>query len=324
MIEDNRTGYIYIIKNSVTDKKYIGQTSKTIDERWREHLSDSKRKPNELYQAMREIRVQNFYVEQIEECPLSLIDEREIYWIAYFNSYKNGYNATPRRKGKNFRCGYSKLGFKNSKIVFDSIEEFGVLFESVFNVTLSSVTKKVKQAIKEGKDCWGLFPVVLDRFTDTSTKEECLVFIKSINYKGCCKEVKCIELDKTFMSVGKLADYLIENNYYLRGSKGAYQAVVSLISQSIKDNKVSQKLQNLHFEYTKRNFKKVSNQQNFFENKKVKCLQLNLIFNSQIEAAQFMIDNNYWTVSLKTARLRISDLVNLKLQEYHGYSFCNI
>ena len=324
MIKDNRTGYIYIIKNTITDKKYIGQTSKTINERWYEHLSDSKRKPNELYQAMREIRVQNFYVEQIEECSIDLIDEREIYWIAYFDSYKNGYNSTPRRKGRNFRCGYSKLGFKNSKVVFDSIEEFGNLFESVFSVPLSHVKKKINQAIKEEKDCWGLFPVVLDRFTNTSTKEECLSFIKNINYKGCCKEIKCVELNKTFTSIGRLATYLIDNNYYSRDSKGSYQAVVALISRSIKNNKPSSKLNNFHFKYTMKNNKNTSNKQNLFERKKVKCLQLDLIFDSQIEAAQFMIDNKYWNISLKTARLRISDLVNLKLQEYHGYSFCNI
>lgn len=207
---------------------------------------------------MREIRIQNFYIEQIEECSIDLIDEREIYWIAYFDSYKNGYNSTPRRKGRNFRCGYSKLGFKNSNIVFDSVEEFGILFESVFNVSASYIKKKIKRAIKEEKDCWGLFPIVLDRFTDTSTKEDCLNFIKNINYKGCCKEVKCIELNKTFSSVGKMAVYLIENNYYSRNSKGAYQAVVTLISHSIKNNKTTQKLMGLHFEYTTRNSKKVS------------------------------------------------------------------
>ena len=38
----------------------------------------------------------NFVVEQIEECPKELMDERECYWIAFYNSNdKNkGYNMT--------------------------------------------------------------------------------------------------------------------------------------------------------------------------------------------------------------------------------------
>lgn len=234
---------------------------------------------------MREIRTQNFYIEQIEECSIDLIDEREIYWIAYFDSYKNGYNSTPRRKGKNFRCGYSKLGFKNSNVVFDSVEEFGILFENVFNVSMNYTKKKVKQAIKEEKECWGYSPIALDRFTNVSTKEDCLNFIKNIPYSGCCKEVKCVELNKTFSSIGKLATFLIENNYYSRDSKQPYQAVVTLISQSIKDNRTSKKLKDFHFEATEEKSKKVSDQKSFFEHKKVKCLQLDLVFDSQTEAA---------------------------------------
>jgi hypothetical protein len=36
-----------------------------------------------------------FHIEQIEECPNDLLDEREKYWIAFYDSYKNGYNSTP-------------------------------------------------------------------------------------------------------------------------------------------------------------------------------------------------------------------------------------
>ena len=36
-----------------------------------------------------------FHIEQIEECENSKLDEREQYWIEYYDSYKNGYNSTP-------------------------------------------------------------------------------------------------------------------------------------------------------------------------------------------------------------------------------------
>jgi len=31
-------GYIYIIKNDINDKIYIGQTSRSIEVRWKEHV----------------------------------------------------------------------------------------------------------------------------------------------------------------------------------------------------------------------------------------------------------------------------------------------
>ena len=49
-----------------------------------------------LYDAMNYYGYDNFVVEQIEECPKELMDERECYWIAFYNSNdKNkGYNMT--------------------------------------------------------------------------------------------------------------------------------------------------------------------------------------------------------------------------------------
>ena len=36
--------YIYKITNSINGKSYIGQTQNTIEERWKEHIKDSKKK----------------------------------------------------------------------------------------------------------------------------------------------------------------------------------------------------------------------------------------------------------------------------------------
>jgi hypothetical protein len=47
-----------------------------------------------LYQAFNKYGIENFNFEEIEEIENSLLDEREKYWINYFDSYKNGYNST--------------------------------------------------------------------------------------------------------------------------------------------------------------------------------------------------------------------------------------
>ena len=97
---------IYIIKNIINNKVYIGQ-SVDIHRRWLVHYSLGKidANPNraefnsQLHTAMRELGRENFYIEILEECEKDKLNDREIFWINYYNSYKNGYNAT---KGGDF------------------------------------------------------------------------------------------------------------------------------------------------------------------------------------------------------------------------------
>lgn len=90
-------GYIYKITNKVNEKCYIGQTSDSIEHRWKGHLYDSQRTKRDcynypLYRAFRKYGIENFSIEEIEKCNLENLDDREIYWISYFNSKKKGYN----------------------------------------------------------------------------------------------------------------------------------------------------------------------------------------------------------------------------------------
>ena len=87
-------GYIYKISNDINDKVYIGQTKQSISQRWSIHKQMSKTYPNVLYKAMRKYGVEHFFIEIIEECDENLLNEREIYWIEYYDSYYNGYNMT--------------------------------------------------------------------------------------------------------------------------------------------------------------------------------------------------------------------------------------
>ena len=90
---------IYRIENLVNHKIYIG-LSKDCMKRWHDHRSkafnstreDDIKKP--LYMAMRKYGLDNFTFEIIEKCDESLLKEREIYWISYYDSYNKGYNAT--------------------------------------------------------------------------------------------------------------------------------------------------------------------------------------------------------------------------------------
>ena len=96
MEEINNIGYIYKITNLFNGKIYIGQTSQTINQRWKEHLKDSKNPKYPLHKAIHKYGIENFKIEEIEACEIENLNEREIYWISFYNSYKgsNGYNAT--------------------------------------------------------------------------------------------------------------------------------------------------------------------------------------------------------------------------------------
>ena len=83
---------IYKIQNKLNGKIYIGQ-SKHIYQRWKQHKSCQK--PNAILTiAFQKYGIDNFSFEIIEECNQKDLDEKEKYWIKYYNSYEDGYNLT--------------------------------------------------------------------------------------------------------------------------------------------------------------------------------------------------------------------------------------
>ena len=94
---------IYKITNLINEKVYIGQ-SVDINYRFNNHKSESFNPKSNAYntaihRAIRKYGVENFSFEVIEECTKELLSEKEIYWIAYYNSYGNGYNLTSGGEG---------------------------------------------------------------------------------------------------------------------------------------------------------------------------------------------------------------------------------
>ena len=97
--------YIYKITNQINGKVYIGKTLSSIEERWKEHCKDYKREYCEkrpLYRAISKYGIENFIIEQVEECPPEIVNEREKYWIERYESFKYGYNATIGGDGKQY------------------------------------------------------------------------------------------------------------------------------------------------------------------------------------------------------------------------------
>lgn len=97
-------GFIYKIVNDINDKVYIGQTECSIQDRWLAHCNDSKYKDHNrpLYCAFNKYGIEHFKIELVEQCDTHLLSEREQYWIAEFDSYNNGYNATLGGEGTQY------------------------------------------------------------------------------------------------------------------------------------------------------------------------------------------------------------------------------
>ena len=96
---------IYLIRNKVNNKVYIGQ-SIDIKRRIKEHIRSaqpekyskkSKRDSNTpIHRAMQKYGIDNFEIQILEKCSKEKLNEREIYWIQIFNTTDNniGYNLT--------------------------------------------------------------------------------------------------------------------------------------------------------------------------------------------------------------------------------------
>lgn len=88
-------GTIYLITNVVNDKKYVGQTRQQLNKRWLAHITESRiYSDRPLYKAINKYGLDNFKIRILEECGVDKLNEREIWWIDFLDSYRNGYNAT--------------------------------------------------------------------------------------------------------------------------------------------------------------------------------------------------------------------------------------
>ena len=107
---------IYKITNLINNKTYIGQ-SNCIERRFAQHKSPYEQNRNSekpLYKAIKKYGINNFSFDIIEECPEEDLNNRELYWINFYNSlvHNNGYNI---RAGGEGNCGENHPRHKLTK-----------------------------------------------------------------------------------------------------------------------------------------------------------------------------------------------------------------
>lgn len=84
-------GRIYCIENKINHKKYIGLTTRSIEERFSEHCKAD----TVIGEAIRKHGVDNFMCYEVDKAQSkNELSELEIHYIHHFGTLKNGYNCT--------------------------------------------------------------------------------------------------------------------------------------------------------------------------------------------------------------------------------------
>ena len=136
-------GKIYKYTNLINKKVYIGQTKTTLENRHKKHLSQLSDNTY-FHRALKKYGENNFKLELIEDnIPLSQLDNREKYWISYFDSFYTtgkGYNLT---EGGQWGSGIQKITTAQAKQVKNMILNTELTFEEIgkkFGVTLYCIS----------------------------------------------------------------------------------------------------------------------------------------------------------------------------------------
>ena len=94
---------IYKATNKINGKMYIGQTTKSLEDRITMHMRDTRCSNFIFHKAIRKYGIQSFewLIIDTADCK-EILNEKEIYWISYLNTkVPNGYNLSDGGAGGN-------------------------------------------------------------------------------------------------------------------------------------------------------------------------------------------------------------------------------
>lgn len=102
---------IYVIKNKINSKIYVGQTWQLPHKRFNAHLCPTNKSCPKLFNALNKYGRSVFYLEMLAFCEEQIIaDKLEAFFIIKFNSLKCGYNSKEGgRGGKHSEATKKKL-----------------------------------------------------------------------------------------------------------------------------------------------------------------------------------------------------------------------
>lgn len=239
-------GVIYKVENSINKKVYIGQTVNSFNKRYecegfgaerlyryhKTHKEFGYPYNKHLLSSMDKYGYENFKVDEVFDVAHSKdeLNEKEIYWIKYFDSKNNGYNKTDGGEG----------GVKNEIICLNN----GKIYDSI-----SSIKNKYNC------DSFSIFrPKVTSNTGKLYGKE--LIWMKKSDYdKYDCNGNIIYGKDELLEN---LADYILESNK-VSGFK-----IYTRNSYTRTDETINKSLKRSYYDYYKNKNIKVIDEYNEF------------------------------------------------------------
>lgn len=116
---ENESMVVYLIRNNINGKLYVGITTRKLKKRMKEHRDVSLRSPSDtsilLYSALKKYGSENFSVSVLEKCKsrkdLELSEEK---WIKLMNSLSNEFGYNILKGSKPLWCQTPTGGIKDS------------------------------------------------------------------------------------------------------------------------------------------------------------------------------------------------------------------
>ncbi len=151
---------IYLVTNKITGKQYVGQTTRTIKERWADHCSLTKSKHRSaLRSAIAKYGPENFSIEGIDfALSLEELNQKEVDWINKLKTLApSGYNLDSGGKNKKvheltkLKMSIAKIGISrpwtNEQKIAMSTKKLGKPLSLKHRAALKAVPRK-KIAVK--------------------------------------------------------------------------------------------------------------------------------------------------------------------------------
>ena len=179
---DNENAKIYVIRNHSNDLVYVGATTQrlsSIMSRHRYNAMTAKQK-RKLYNAIRSIGPDNFYIELLEAYPCQSREElstRNGHWIRTLDSYNNGYNGKIENRKMSKWCNeYEVVEDDKTKIKCESLK-----CECGGKYTLKHKAKHIKTK-KHQK--------YIQRISNSNNNEQCEKRYEAVEYRTAqtCEE----------------------------------------------------------------------------------------------------------------------------------------